>query len=68
MSTKRKALIVFGVCTVLYLVALPALPDTGGVADDLVWLLGLLVALTGIGALVIAYRLHRKQSAANGGS
>ena len=64
MSTERKALIVFGVCAVLYLVALPALPDTGGAADDLVWLLGLLVALTGVGALVIAYRLHRKQGAA----
>lgn len=57
MSNKRKALVVFGVCAVLYLVVLPAVPDTGGVADDLIWLLGVLVALTGTGALVIAYRL-----------
>lgn len=67
MSTQSKALIVFGVCAVLYLVALPALPDTGGPADDLVWLLGVLVALTGIGALVTAYRLHRKQGAVDRG-
>lgn len=47
MSTQRKALILFGVCAVLYLVVLPALPDTGGLADDLVWLLGVIVAAIG---------------------
>lgn len=64
MTSKRTALIVFGACAVLYLVVLPALPDTGGVADDVVWLLGLLVALTGVGALITAYRLHRRKGAA----
>lgn len=62
MGSVRKALIVFGICAVLYVIALPALPDTGGMADDLVWLLSVFVALTGIGALVIAYRLHTASS------
>lgn len=59
MTTTRKALTVFAACAVLYLVLLPALPETGGLADDLVWLLGVFVALTGIGALVVAVRSRR---------
>lgn len=59
MTTNRKALLVFITCAVLYLVLLPALPETGGPADDLVWLLGVLVALTGIAALVVAVRSRR---------
>ena len=59
MTTTRKALTVFVTCAVLYLVLLPVLPETGGLADDLVWLFGVLVALTGIAALVVAVRSRR---------
>lgn len=59
MTTTRRALAVLAACALLYLVLLPALPDTGGTADDLVWLLGVVVALVGLGALVVAVRAWR---------
>ncbi len=62
MTTTRTASLVAAVCAVLYLLVLPSLPDGTGTADDFQWLLGVVVAATGVTALLVAVRGKRRSS------
>lgn len=60
MSTARSASLLAATCAVLYLLVLPALPDSTSTASNLQWLLSVVVAVTGIVALVVALRSRRR--------
>ncbi len=56
MTTTRTASVIAAACAVLYLLVLPALSHRTDRAQNVLWLVGVLVAVTGITALVVAFR------------